>query len=79
MKAPHDVIADLHAERDAERKAWAKYVKAAIDDRDATFAEEQDQAGSADWRTRTIAELEMARQGLADLGVDVDDLLGEQR
>ena len=60
---------------DVERRAWARLVRAAIDERDATFADEQCQPGAVEWLTRTRAEYEAALDGLRALGVDVNRLL----
>lgn len=59
----------------ASHEAWARYVTAAIEDRDAQFAEEQEQPGAEDWRARTQKNLAIATAALRDLGVDVDALL----
>ena len=60
----------LKAERDAERLAWARLLKA--DGVRAALA-------SGDYSEAAAAEYDAALRGLQDLGVDVDDLLGEQR
>lgn len=68
-------ITRLIRERDAERLAWARYVDAAIDDKEAAIAEEQEQFRAETWRARTRATLDEAAKTLRDLGVDVDALL----
>ena len=82
MALAHDLAKAIAAERAAtvkaalaERAAWARLVRAAIDERDATFADEQCQPGAVEWLTRTRAEYEAALDGLRVLGVDVDRLL----
>lgn len=62
----------------AERKAWARLVKA---DTAAAIAEQSDFSDSGDAARDAEAKRESlaARQALRDLGVDVDALLGEQR
>jgi hypothetical protein len=57
-----------------ERAAWVRYVGAMIDDRDAQFAEEQEQPGAEAWRARTQAAVDAAKKTLANFGVDVDAL-----
>lgn len=59
----------------AERAAWARYVNAAIDDRDAQIAEEHYQDGAEEGRARTKAALDAATDALRALCVDVDALL----
>lgn len=67
--------ATLRAAKLNERQAWIQYVTAAIDDRDASFAEEQEQPGAEEWRKRTQGKLASAAAALHDLGVDLDALL----
>lgn len=60
----------LAEERDAERKAWARYARAC-----GIVAR-----AIADWGflpERHERQYQMAKQALRDLGVDVDALLGE--
>ena len=59
----------------ASHEAWTRYVTAAIEDRDAQFAEEQEMAGAEEWRARTQKNLAIATAALRDLGVDVNTLL----
>ena len=58
-----------------ERLAWARYVDAAIDNMEATIAEERGEFRADTWHARTRAALDDAAKALRDLGVDVDALL----
>ena len=68
-------IARLRLQKAASHEAWARYVTAAIEDRDAQFAEEQEMAGAEEWRVRTQKNLAITTAALRDLGVDVNTLL----
>ena len=63
----------LKAERDAERLAWARYVRAER----AAMCAKRDGGGLDDWHAEQAdAEHEAAKQALLALGVDVDSLSG---
>jgi hypothetical protein len=64
-------------ERAAERKAWARFLKA---ERSANVAAEIARVEGDEWAQRLAdanVEHALAKQALRDLGVDVDALLGE--
>jgi hypothetical protein len=64
----------LAEERDAERKAWARFLKAWR----AEMCAKRDGGGLDDWHAEQAdTEHDAAKQALRDLGVDVDALLGE--
>ena len=69
----------LRAERDTERKAWARLVKATVEERDAAacaIAERERGARGGDIALEQ-RELMAARQALRDLGVGADALLAD--
>ena len=86
MTAPSDLcpcesgraFANCHGAEESRDRAWARLVRAAIDERDATFADELDQSGAPEWLTRTRAEYEAALGALRDLGVDVDGMMEDR-
>jgi hypothetical protein len=69
------VVVRQRLQKAASHEAWARYVTAAIEDRDAQFAEEQEMADAEAWRARTQKNLAIATAALRDLGVDVNTLL----
>ena len=71
---PPEVAARIPAKRDA---AWARRVKATIEEREAAAVGIADRERGASGTTtdRERAELDAAKQALRDLGVNVDALL----
>ena len=69
----------LRAERDTERKAWARLVKATTEERDAAACAiaERERGVRGGYIALEQRELMAARQALRDLGVGVDALLAD--
>lgn len=67
-KPPHEVIADLHAQHEKERKAWMRFLHAVR----AEMCAKRDGGGLDDWHAEQVdAEHEAAKQALRDLGVEI--------